>query len=199
MVKKFIFSIILYLTLLNIGVFKAYAVVPPSFPSCTNPQGTVIASYDNGLHGIPGNAASFSGTDAVYQISDTQLIQCLCTDSGDGIQTNWWKIPSLTEDEISILKNLGWIFIPSGIPWGLADTPYMAFNSTFACRPAASPTATAGEGGGEGQGGGAVLAAESVGQILGLATTGNILFLYELLGLGFVFLVLGLIFRKLGK
>lgn len=118
---------------------NSYAVNDPQFPTCLNPQGTIIVNYDSGTHGIPGDATAYSGKDTVYQVTSTTVMQCFCSDGGAGIQTNWWKVGSLSEDQIQTLKNLGWIFIPSGAPWGLADTSYMAMNSNYSCSTPGNP------------------------------------------------------------
>lgn len=170
-IKNLIFAGILYLALAVFSSSRVLAITPPSFPSCLNPQGEIKAHYDSGVHGIPGRSNEYRGSDTVLKLSDETLSQCLCTENGEGIQTNWWKASSLSDSDIAVLKNLGWIYIPSGSVWGLEDTRYMAFNSTYACRG--------------GQGG-----------VLGLATTGNIIFLYGLLTLGSISLLLGLWLRK---
>jgi hypothetical protein len=119
----------------------AKAVNIPDFPSCSSPRGTVRVSYDSGIHGIPGDAGRYEGSDIVYTVSDSQLVQCFCAASKSGIQTNWWKISSLSADQVSFLKNLGWIYIPSGSAWGLQDSPYMAQNSNINCGDVPQPTA----------------------------------------------------------
>lgn len=178
--------IILGIFFVQIGQVLAYNI--PQFTSCINPQGQVKASYDNGTHGIAGKTASFEGKDTVYKLSGDALTQCFCSVNGSGIQTNWWKASSLTEQEINLLKSQGWIYIPNGALWGLDNDSYLAFNSEFSCpassnRPSGfSPTTDIpGPGGGNGQGG-SVLGL-STGSVLGLASTGNIKFLY------FVFLI----------
>ncbi len=119
------------------------AIDIPAFPSCQSPSGTVVVNYSSGVHGIPGDSGQYIGSDIVYTVSDSQLVQCFCADSDSGIQTNWWKISSLTSDQINYLKNLGWIYIPSGLPWGLQDAPYMAQNTTISCsQPVITPTPT---------------------------------------------------------
>lgn len=125
---------------------KVLAVVPPTFPSCLNSPGDIKVQYTSGFHGIPGDTASYTGSDIVYSISEATLTQCLCTDTGQGIQTDWWKISSLTGEDVQILKNQGWFYIPDGSLWGLESTPYMAKNSPYACQ--------GGGGGGSGGGGG---------------------------------------------
>lgn len=195
-VVKFIFSIILYLFLTVFAFFtaaQAFAITPPSFPSCTNPEGDIIAQYSTGTHGVPGNLAEYHGSDTVYKISDDKLVQCLCTENGDGIQTNWWKISSINESDVNVLKSLGWIFIPTGSAWGLDNDPYMAFNTTFSCKSTTTTTITSSSG--DGQGGPSF----SPGEVLGLATTGNIIYLYGLVALGSLSLLLGIILRRSKK
>lgn len=106
----------------------------PSFPSCPNPGGELIASYDSGIHGVPGDATEFTGSDQVFKLNDTQVVQCLCPDSGSGVQTLWWKDSGLSEDEISVITKQGWIRIPNGSLWGLDDAQYFAKNSNFNCK-----------------------------------------------------------------
>lgn len=190
--KKIIGSIILYLFIVASSSTQAVAITPPSFPSCTSPEGQVIAQYSSGTHGVPGSFVEHRGKDTVYKVSDDRLTQCLCTENVDGIQTNWWKISSITEADIATLKNLGWVFVPTGSVWGLEDTPYMAINSSFNCGGA---TTTTSSGGGSGSGGGGESPSVS-GEVLGLATTGNIVRLYGLIALGSLSLILGLLLRK---
>jgi hypothetical protein len=118
------------------------------------------------------------------------LIQCFCSEDGSGIQTNWWKISSLTQDEINTLKNLNWVFIPSGSVWGLDDAVYMAKNTDYACGSTSS-----GDEGDNNDSSGEVLGtstSSSQGQaVLGLAATGNSLLLYTLLITGLLFIVSG--------
>lgn len=160
----------------------AYAITIPPFTDCVAPSGTVKASYDNGTHGIVGNSGIFTGSDKVYTISDKSLTQCFCPNNGDGIQTNWFKVSNLTENEIDSLKNQGWILVLDGSIWGLEKAPYLAKNHSFNCKGGVGGTEiskTYSIDYGDGTGG---------GEILGLATTGtakNILAL-TMLGLGFI-------------
>lgn len=199
---KFIFSIILYLFITVFAFLTSaptLAITPPSFPSCTNPEGQIIAQYSTGTHGVPGSLAEYRGSDAVYRVSDDKLIQCLCTENGDGTQTNWWKISSISESDVNVLKSLGWIFIPSGSVWGLTDDSYMAFNSTFSCKTTATTTSSGGGGGESESGGGQGGPSISPGEVLGLATTGGIAPLYGLLVIGSTSLLLGLLLRRRKK
>ena len=111
----------------------ALAVEIPNFPSCTTPSGTVKASYQHGVHGIPGDQGQYVGRDIVFRVFASTLIQCFCAATGSGIQTNWWKKDSLTEDQIDQLAKLDWIYIPDGSAWGLDPVPYLAQNSSFNC------------------------------------------------------------------
>lgn len=161
------------------------AVTTPTFPSCLNPQGATKVSYTSGTHGIVGSASEYRGSDTVYTLSDETHVQCFCSEQGDGIRTNWWKISSLSDIDIEVLKNLGWFFVPNGLLWGLDNSSYMAQNSSFACSSS----------GGRGGTGGTVLGA-STGQVLGLATTGNSAFIVGFLMIGTSSLLAGLVLRK---
>ncbi len=194
------------LTLLSLAVLitkPVYAVDAPNFPSCSSPQGQVIASYNNGTHGIPGQEGTFTGSDTVYTLNSDTVMQCFCSDGGQGMQTNWWKASALTQDQISILESQGWYYIPDGSLWGLNSDPYITQNMPFNCKPG-SPQSTNG-GGGSNQGDGRsdgrsscpectaapqILSAQT-GQILGLADTGDIWILYCVFGLAIVLLGLG--------
>jgi hypothetical protein len=166
---------IIFISLFSlVGPVAASSV--PSFPACPNPGGELIASYDSGKHGVPGDTSEYDGSDKVFKLNDAQVVQCLCPTSGSGVQTLWWKNPGISADEQSILLKDGWIRIPKGSLWGLDDSEYFAKNSTFNCR--------GGDNGGTG-GGGSVNGASTssdngvggaAGAILGsstLAATGN--------------------------
>lgn len=130
-------ALVMILTLFGarVGSQDAFALTTPSFPSCANPQGNLHVSYSQGAHGIVGSSAEYRGSDTVYTLTGDTFMQCFCPDNGQtGIQTNWWKIPSLLQDEIQILKNDGWIYIPNGSLWGLEGVAYAAKNSDYSCR-----------------------------------------------------------------
>lgn len=187
--RFFLITFLALSLLLAAGGSKAFAIVTPNFPSCENPQGSLVVSYDSGTHGVVGNSSNFTGKDSVYNVTDNTLIQCLCTNQGQGIQTNWWKVSSLDEIQLQTLKNMGWFYIPDGSLWGLASAPYMAINSSYTC--------VSGQGGGgsnSGTGGGEVLGAATQA-VLGLATTGDSLLLYSIFGLGILALFAGLVVR----
>lgn len=204
--KGRIFLFILTVTLLLAGFApKAFAVNVPNFPLCSNPQGDIVVSYDSGIHGVVGDTSEYSGKDTVYSINENQLVQCLCTDSGSGIQTSWWKVSSLTEEEINILKSQGWVLVPDGSAWGLATSAYLAKNANFSCN--VSETNGGGSGGGDGRSDGRT---DSLGclntdcsnqqrqalgmstGVLGLATTGSYVFILGVILTGFLFLLSGL-------
>lgn len=184
MAGKNLLSAILASGLLLTVVSNARAQTVPSFSSCVNSQGTLKVSYSQGTHGVPGNTNTYTGSDSVYTISGDTLMQCLCTDNGQGIQTNWWKVSSLTTDEIAVLISQGWTHVPDGSAWGLDQAPYLAQNSSFACFP--------------GTGGPEVLGA-STGDVLGLATTGNAAFILSVILSGLTFLGLGSFLNKIKK
>lgn len=123
--------------LIGAAVFvpRALAINIPDFPSCVSPTGTLKISYDTGVHGIVGNPNAMSGSDRVYLVGDSNLVQCFCATDGSGIQTNWWKQSSLTQDQIDQLQKDGWTFIPDGSAWGLENTAYLAKNANFSCLP----------------------------------------------------------------
>lgn len=166
------------------AVPRVFAQTVPTFPSCLNPQGTLKVSYSEGTHGIAGSTSIYTGSDTVYRLSDETLIQCFCADDGNGIQTDWWKASTLSENEVQVLKNQGWVYVPNGALWGLTADPYLTKNSDYSCGSGgpsfaeastyaeASADKSAGEGGIGG--GGNVLGGElDLGSILGLATTGS--------------------------
>lgn len=184
---------ILVLSLLTfVFASAASAQTPPDFPACSNPQATLKAQYDSGIHGVAGDPNAYTGSDAVYTIDNDRNLQCFCSDAGNGIQTNWWRVGSLTQDEIDTLVKLGWTFIPDGSVWGLNAEPYMAFNSAYAC------------GGGElsdnnnssGQVQAASTSTTDPGSVLGLASTGDAITFYGLIVLGFASILLGILLKR---
>lgn len=167
--------IILGLIVIFLSAFAgtADAATIPSFPSCANPQGTVRVNYDNGTHGVAGDSNSYSGKDTVYTLSENTLAQCLCPANGNGVQTNWWKVTGLSQEEKDVFVSQGWILIPNGSAWGLDNEPYLAKNSSYSC--------TTGSLGGVSDS--KSILATSAQAILGLANTGNIVFvLFTVLG-----------------
>ncbi|MBI3981066.1 hypothetical protein HY345_03650 [Candidatus Microgenomates bacterium] len=180
--KRFFAGAFLFLSLFLITPSPAWALTIPSFPSCESPQGTLKVFYTSGTHGIVGSTASYIGSDKVYILNDLTLTQCFCPDNGNGsqgIQTNWWKVSSLSESEINSLKNQGWIYIPDGSLWGLDKAPYLAQNTNFSCKG--------------GIGGGEVLGVQKLGKVLGLAATGDSVFVLSIFTAGFTSLLLGVI------
>lgn len=121
---------------------SAYSI--PDFPACSNPSGTVRASYASGTHGIVGSYATYTGSDVVYSLGGGNLLQCFCSVDGSGIQTNWWKASSLNQEEIQTLINLGWHFVPDGTAWGLDEGYYLAKNANYSCGTTTTTTTTRG-------------------------------------------------------
>ncbi len=165
--SRTVLTLVLALLGLSLSARQVMAISDPSFPSCANPQGIVQASYSTGLHGVPGLSDRFTGADTVYAIDAQNYTQCLCADNGQGIQTNWWKDSSLSEEQMAFLKADGWTLIPNGADWGLQDSAYFAKSGPFTC-------------GSGGTGGGGI----GGGSVLGLASTGNIVFISSVFVLG---------------
>lgn len=199
MVKRGLGIIILVATFLQLAQ-GAYAVSAPSFPSCLNPQGTLIANYADGTHGIPGDTTAYSGSDKVYSYSGDQTLQCLCQVNGSGIQTNWLKVSSYPQEDIDALIQSGWIYIADGSAWGLDAAPYIAQNHAYSCLaiggkdPAKKSKSShrSSSRSSSSSTGGAVLGTSTVmGQVLGLASTGNSKTLYNMWLVGLLLLTLG--------
>ncbi len=174
---------------------KSLALTTPNFPSCVNPSGDLIVSYNSGIHGVPGRDVSYSGTDSVYSLDGGHVLQCLCTVNGDGLQTNWWKISSVTEDELNTLKANGWFLIPDGSLWGLEKASYMAQNLDYACVSSgggsSSSSSSSSSSDGQVQG-----TSTRFGQVLGLATTGTLPVIASYLGLGLALLFVSRLLKK---
>ncbi len=183
--RFFIIFSVFILLISSLNTPDAHAVTTPDFPTCTNPTGNIKVQYNEGTHGVVGNSAEFEGKDSVYSINDAQVLQCLCMEDNDGIQTNWWKVSSLNDSDIQSLKNQGWHYVANGALWGLDNAPYMAKNSEYEC--------------GGGIGGGEVLGLATTAS--DAATTGNKAQLYSTLGigLGFLFLLLGFLLLRKGN
>ncbi len=150
---------------------NTFAANQPTFFSCLNPEGTVIASYSNGVHAVVGDQSIKNGSDTVYLIGNSNYMQCLCEESGQGTQTNWWKIGRLSQNEIENYEKQGWHYVADGSEWGLENSSYLAKNEYYIC-------------GQLGRGGGEVLGTGG-GEILGFASTGgkNLNFYFLLGGL----------------
>ena len=184
-----------FLFLIFLVPLSLAAVTPPEFPSCVNPQGTVRVSYSSGTHGVPGVTTSYQGSDTVYNISENALAQCLCTIDGEGIQTNWWKVPQLSSDEIENFKTQGWIFVPDGSVWGLDQAAYLAKNSNFTCRLTGGGESSSNSSSNSNNGS-SVGGVSSIGDILGLAATGNIRVIYGLFFTGLLSLMMGYLLKQ---
>lgn len=191
--KKSIWNPIYFTIFSFLLASPVYSVNTPTFPSCVSPQGSIKVSYSSGTHGIVGSGETYTGTDAVYTLTLDTLTQCFCSSTGEGIQTNWWKASSLSESDITVLKSLGWIYVPAGQLWGLEAAPYVAINTKYSCLPGSSSNTRSGDRGGnsDGVGGGEVLGAET-GDILGLAATGDLYIVYLSFALGIGLTYLGL-------
>ena len=187
--KKLIgLTIIAVVSFLALGANLYASSNVPSFPSCNSLSGTGNwASIRNGYNHIPGQEQNIYGDDDVYFFEGGNFVQCLCpANSNTGIQTNWWKVSSLTADEIQILKNEGWYLIPNGSLWGLDEAPYMAQNANYACGSQGTILASA-----------ASTSNASNSQVLGFATTGNAFLVLVVFGLSIFALALAVLAYKL--
>lgn len=180
-IRKLFIQLVIAVPLFLSMATPAFAVQTPDFGSCVNPQGTKIVSYDSGSHGVAGRTDYYTGSDAVYRQSDNALTQCLCPDNGNGIQTNWLKASSLKENDVVVLGKEGWVYVITGSPWGLEDSAYLAKNSDYACKASAAVTPT------------------PVKSTLGLASTGNILFIDALIISGGLSLITGMVLLRLSR
>lgn len=95
-----IIPILLFLYVSLYAPTTVYATQVPEFPVCSNPQGEVKVSYESGTHGVPGNSSEYQGEDIVYSLDNSNYLQCLCADTGEGIQTDWWNVSGLSVAEI---------------------------------------------------------------------------------------------------
>lgn len=197
--KKVVFLyVLLYLLVLPI---TASAAVEPSFPTCANPTGTLKTQYSSGTHGIAGNSGVFSGSDSVYTLSDGNVLQCFCAEDGSGIQTNWWRVTSISDAERKVLESQGWHYIPDGAAWGLDNTVYLAKNNNYACRGGNSGNNSSSNGGSSVAGASANTGGSNngVGQVLGLATTGSMNIIVMIISLGLGLLSAGLLMKNMKK
>ncbi|HSW88291.1 MAG TPA: LPXTG cell wall anchor domain-containing protein [Candidatus Saccharimonadales bacterium] len=122
-------------------VFADYQT--PTFPLCTNPQGSVIANWDTGSHAIAGQMSQVDGKDTVYSLDKelNQVTQCYCPPTElNGIQTNWLQASNISEEEKQQLLNNGWVYIQNGSSWGLANAPYLAQNMSYTCNSSGRST-----------------------------------------------------------
>jgi hypothetical protein len=162
--------------------------------SCLTPVGSVIADYQDGTHGIVGQG-SMVGKDTVYQLPNGNALQCFCSVTEGGVQTNWVKTSTLSEDQIKIYENQGWMYVPSGAAWGLSDEPYLAQNMSYGCLH--FPSTGGGSDGhtdGQSSNGGTSIVQAAKGS--NLASTGNVLFIIEIFSVGLFMVVIGLILRR---
>lgn len=190
-ISKILLIAILYISTLFVSAGTSYALTTPSFPACANPQGTIKVTYDSGVHGVVGDSTNYSGKDTVYTLSNNTLMQCLCPTNGGGIQTNWIKASGYNQDEIQILKSQGWIYVADGSAWGLDPEAYLAQNSSFSCN---------GQGGGSSSSSSSSNSSNSVmgasAGVIGLANTGNTLFIAIVLLAGIFSSIFGIVLSR---
>ncbi len=185
-------------------VSPVHAVTEPTFASCLNPQGEVTAKYADGVHGIVGQPDGVRGEDTVYKNGSQDFVQCFCPPDGAGIQTNWMNAANLSEDERKSFIYAGWNFVADGSAWGLTADPYLAKNMSYSCRGNGTTTgttqsATASVSNSSGSSSGSSSSnsnPSSIGQILGLAYTGNVIYMYALAVIGAASLIAGVVWEK---
>ncbi|MFC1722161.1 LPXTG cell wall anchor domain-containing protein [Patescibacteria group bacterium] len=140
--RRYFLQILIFSLFLSFGVtFNTLAQeeiqgeppIEPTFPSCENVQGSLKSGFSEGTHGIVGDTSAHSGSDFVYVLTDSTLIQCFCAIDDSGIQTVWWKVSSLSIEQIEFLLAQGWVYVPNGAAWGLDEDPYLARNSFYDC------------------------------------------------------------------
>ncbi len=216
MLKRFSLFIFLLATFFAFPSF-VLAVNTPDFPACAGITGTVIASYESGTHGIVGDSGTYTGSDKVYSTGEGTNVQCFCSESGTGIQTNWWKTSSLTDEQFKQLQADGWIYVPQGSVWGLEEGSYMAKNAGYSCNgrdvcpnldgvqtsvpdtyhyDASGKNCVQYQLGGPGSSNGGV---GGGGQVLGLATTGTTTRMLTFGALGSLIFAIGMLADKKRK
>lgn len=202
---KNLFVVLALLTAILAVSKTAYAVaVDTSSTSCLAPVGNVIADYPNGTHGIVGGTGK-EGHDTVYSQINGNALQCLCATDGTGTQTNWLSIGEMSQDQIKIYENQGWIFVPDGSVWGLSDGSYLAKNISYSCGGGSSTTQNSGgdgksdgqsDGRSDGRSDGASFVQAATGNASALASTGNIVYIFSALIAGIFMTIFGIWLRK---
>ncbi len=203
MKNKILISVFVISLILGIFANPVLATNAPNFPSCLNPQGTLKVKYDNGTHGIVGDSREYTGSDSVYVISDDVLIQCFCPASGYGIQTNWWKIPNMSVEEITNFQSQGWSLIPDGSKWGLSSEQYLAKNESYMCigsssssSSSSSNSSSSSSSSSSNSSSNSGIGGANVGQVLALAFTGNIVSIYFFAIVGILLIATGMYLNK---
>lgn len=200
-------AVLLAITFYLGSVQPASAVSDPPLFSCQQPVGSVIAAYEEGTHGIPGDTSTHTGSDYVYKVDDAHVLQCFCPEQGQvGIQSNWWKVLQLSMEEVEYYVKRGWVYVPNGQLWGLDESPYLVKNASYECRGVGGSNGSGGSSNGSSstnnstndQGGvggaGAVL-----GEVLGvsvLAATGGVRTIFLLVMIAGIFAWLAYRLRK---
>lgn len=166
-------QILIAVFVFTLAVRPVMAIDVPVFPTCPNPGGTMVASYADGTHGIPGRSETFTGSDQVFKIDATKTVQCYCAPNGSGIQTNWWKVSSLTAEEKAELLTKGWNYIPDGSLWGLDPSDWMAQNQNLTCGEKGGGSNNSSSSSSSSDSGAGSSVSSFVASILGFADTGR--------------------------
>lgn len=114
------------------------------FSRCPMVNGSVVASYNDGWHWIPGISQLQWGKDVVYSIGNNNYIQCFSSlkqnssyhlqslwRTNRGTQTNWLSVSNMNSNTKQLLLQRGWMDISDGSAFGLPGGEYLAKNSTF--------------------------------------------------------------------
>lgn len=164
--------------------------INPPQATCITPTGEKIVTHLDGIHGVVGNLAAFTGRDEVFALGNDDALQCFCATNGNGVETIWWSsFGGLTQDQIDSLIAQGWIFVPDGSAWGLAAKPYLAKNTNYLCPGSTSTNNTS-----------QTSSNTQPGQVLGvstLAATGGKGLITILILASAVWLVLGVLLKVL--
>lgn len=196
----------LFLVTAFIAAAKPGFATETSLPSCVAPTGNVIADYNDGTHGIVGNGSK-EGRDTVYAYGNGNVLQCLCATDGNGTQTIWLNASNLTNDQIKIYQNQGWIYVPDGTAWGLTEGSYLAQNTSYLCGGASSTVQSSGgdgrtdgrtDGRSDGRSDGASVVQAATGNN-SLAATGDSIVVLSVLTFGILLLAVGFAMRLKNK
>lgn len=188
-----IFSFIVF------AILGANSASAESVTSCLNPTGTTKVSYPGGEHTIAGETTPRTGSDTVYTLDADNLMQCFCAENGDGVQTDWIRISGMSDEDIKVKKSQGYIYVPNGTAWGLDDAPYLAKNTDFACKSKDSGSSNNNSSSSSSNNNSSSSnnnSSSPVGQVLALASTGNMLFIVLVFVAAVASYTLGMFLRR---
>jgi hypothetical protein len=224
MLKNIVIIISFLILALNAFVQPVLAYEVTDFGSCLNPQVSANQVNTGSDHGVVGySGVAFSGTDSIYLLSSNNVMQCLCTDNGQGYQTSWVSANNYSSSEIPNFQSEGWNYFEDASNWGLqgaylaktekymcsgvtptpmcSETPTPTLTPTPTGTLTPTPTSTPGPTNTPTPGptntptpGPASQATTAT-----LASTGNLMFIYGIVVVGFFSLIVGLILKKFSR